>query len=67
MKRGTVVTGKTLNGPNQPAKTFSPGRVCVEQGCGTRLSVYNDGVYCSIHLRPDTDMRVRGRRRDRAA
>lgn len=35
-------------------------RVCAEEGCETRLSVYNDADHCSIH-HPNVLLRTRGR------
>jgi len=28
---------------------FGRGRVCEAPGCGTRLSIYNPALYCSLH------------------
>jgi hypothetical protein len=35
-------------------------RVCAEEGCETRLSVYNDADHCSLH-HPNVLLRTRGR------
>ena len=35
-------------------------RVCAEEGCETRLSVYNDAEHCSLH-HPTVLLRTRGR------
>ena len=35
-------------------------RVCAEEGCETRLSVYNDADHCSLH-HPTVLLRTRGR------
>ena len=35
-------------------------RVCAEDGCETRLSVYNDAEHCSLH-HPTVLLRTRGR------
>jgi hypothetical protein len=32
-------------------ETASPGRVCAEPGCDTRLSIYNTGDRCARHER----------------
>ena len=45
-----------------PARTFPPGRVCSEPGCGTVLSIYNATTYCSSHG-PRTTVWARGRSR----
>ena len=29
--------------------TFEEHRVCAEEGCATRLSIYNPGAFCSLH------------------
>ena len=29
----------------------SEGRVCYEEGCGTRLSIYNSIHWCAVHER----------------
>lgn len=36
-------------------------RVCREDGCGTHLSLYNPGKYCSLH-EPMQVPRTRGRK-----
>ena len=38
-----------------------PGRICSEDGCQTRLSIYNDGSFCSVHA-PMSTPRTRGRK-----
>lgn len=38
-----------------------PGRICSEEGCQTRLSIYNDGSFCSVHA-PMSTPRTRGRK-----
>ncbi|MDH3752628.1 MAG: hypothetical protein OEU32_02050 [Acidimicrobiia bacterium] len=35
------------------------GRVCLESGCGTRLSIYNELDYCAVH-QPMVFPRMRG-------
>lgn len=37
------------------------GRVCKEDGCETRLSMYNHGNHCSLHA-PMVTPRTRGRK-----
>ncbi len=32
-----------------PSRTETEGRVCVQPGCETRLSVYNTGLRCWQH------------------
>ena len=36
-----------------------PGRICREDECETRLSIYNDGSFCSVHA-PMSTPRTRG-------
>jgi hypothetical protein len=45
------ITGsvRAINDHNRPPPRFAPGRVCAEYGCDTRLSVYNEGTFCSKH------------------
>jgi hypothetical protein len=33
----------------EPPHTYSKGRICATEGCGTHLSRYNPTKYCSIH------------------
>jgi hypothetical protein len=28
---------------------YGSGRICLAPGCGTRLSTYNPGLWCSLH------------------
>ena len=45
-----VVTGvRSLRDRDRPLRRFPPGRLCADYGCDTRLSVYNDSEYCSLH------------------
>jgi len=44
-----TVGGRGLQGTGPRSKTFAPGRLCGESGCGTCLSIYNDGPFCSRH------------------
>jgi hypothetical protein len=53
-------------GSSRRLRTFRPGRLCGELGCGTRLSIYNDGSYCSRHQANDSP-KMRGKRVVRAA
>ena len=41
-------------------RTGGGPRICAEQGCETRLSVYNDADHCSLH-HTDVVLRTRGR------
>ncbi|MCL4434975.1 MAG: hypothetical protein M1399_09520 [Actinobacteria bacterium] len=33
----------------QPVPTFKKGRICRQDGCRTRLSIYNPGEFCYRH------------------
>ena len=48
-------------GTGRPSRTFPRGRVCSEDGCDTRLSIYNEGRYCSRH-QPQVTPRMRGKK-----
>lgn len=41
-------------------RTGEGPRTCAEEGCETRLSVYNDADHCSLH-HADVVLRTRGR------
>lgn len=56
-----AVGAKPLSGSDRPSRKFSQGRVCREVGCGTKLSMYNNGKYCSMH-EPMVVPRTRGRK-----
>jgi len=55
------VGGTLLTGHGRPVRTFPGGRVCGEEGCGTALSIYNDGDYCYVH-EPESTLRLRGKK-----
>lgn len=55
------VSGHPISGNDRPSKAFRAGRVCLEDGCGTRLSIYNNGKYCAQHA-PMAVPRTRGRK-----
>ena len=59
MRDGTAVAagGSERISTRRPAK----GRICAEPGCGTKLSIYNDGDHCSLHA-PMVTPRTRGRK-----
>ena len=56
-----VVGGSSISGNGRPSKSYRAGRVCLESGCGTILSIYNDGSYCSRH-QPMWVPRIRGKK-----
>ena len=41
--------GRPLRRESRPIRTYPWGRVCRAEGCGTRLSIYNDSEYCWVH------------------
>jgi hypothetical protein len=50
----------------RPNRTYSQGRVCAQEGCDTRLSVYNKAQHCWAH-KPVSYPVVRGARKRKAA
>jgi hypothetical protein len=50
----------------RPNRTFGEGRVCAEEACHTRLSVYNRSPHCWQHT-PVRFPFVRGQRKHKAA
>jgi hypothetical protein len=56
-----TVGGRGLQGSGPRSRTFGPGRLCEELGCGTRLSIYNDGSFCARHQAKLTP-RMRGKK-----
>jgi len=50
-----------LAGGDRPSRAFEKDRTCKEPGCGTRLSIYNQGRYCYLH-EPMAVPRTRGRK-----
>ncbi len=50
----------------KPNRSWKAGRVCAEEGCGTRLSIYNRSKYCWTH-EPIHPYFLRGRKKKRAA
>ena len=55
------IGGSAFTGNNRPSVAFPVGRVCREPGCGTHLSIYNDGEYCYVH-EPLAAPRLRGKK-----
>lgn len=58
---GDSVSGERFTSADRLSVRFAADRVCAEDGCTTRLSIYNDGDHCSLH-EPMSSQRVRGRR-----
>lgn len=46
---GDSVGGELLGGAGKRAASFASGRVCEEDGCTTRLSIYNSRTRCAVH------------------
>jgi len=46
---------------DRPPRRFAPGRRCAEPECATRLSIYNESDYCSVHS-VGVEPRRRGKR-----
>lgn len=53
------VDGHPITGSDRPSRSFDKDRVCAQDGCATRLSVYNDGRFCYQH-EPMVVPRTRG-------
>lgn len=45
--RGRKVLG--VIGKGCRVRTYQPGRVCIVEGCSTKLSVYNPSPTCAVH------------------
>lgn len=56
-----ALSGDRIIGASTQSRTYPRGRICAEDDCTTRLSIYNDGEYCSLHHRAITP-RIRGRK-----
>ena len=50
-----------ITGNDRPSRKFKEGRTCREAGCGTRLSIYNNGRFCYLH-EPMAVPRTRGKK-----
>lgn len=55
----TPIVGLRFSSEEGTVKQFATGRVCSNESCGTRLSIYNDGDFCARH-EPMTTLRTRG-------
>jgi hypothetical protein len=56
-----ALSGERVISASTQSRTYAVGRVCAEDGCSTRLSIYNESDYCSLHHRAVTP-RTRGRK-----
>ncbi|MBA2624157.1 MAG: hypothetical protein H0U89_00880 [Acidimicrobiia bacterium] len=54
-------TGSPISSVERVSRRARAGRICKEQECATKLSVYNDGSFCSIHA-PMVVPRTRGKK-----
>ncbi|MFN2505283.1 MAG: hypothetical protein ABR540_13850 [Acidimicrobiales bacterium] len=55
------VGAQPLSGNHRPSRAFKAGRTCRYLGCGTVLSIYNDGKFCYQH-EPMSVPRMRGKK-----
>jgi hypothetical protein len=55
------VRGERITSVEGRTRRVAAGRVCERHGCDTRLSIYNDGMHCSLHA-PMVVPRTRGRK-----
>jgi hypothetical protein len=66
MNDQVTIRGSRTQELPRPNRTFAAGRVCDQQGCETRLSIYNKSSFCWQHA-PVRFPLVRGERRKKAA
>jgi hypothetical protein len=57
----STIDVETFNNHDRAPRRFAQGRVCRDDFCGTQLSIYNDGYFCTLHA-PLVAPRVRGRK-----
>jgi hypothetical protein len=55
------IGGMFFKGHGRASRTFARDRVCGNEECETRLSIYNEGDFCYLH-EPQVAPRVRGRK-----
>ena len=60
------LAGRMVRGIRRPSRRYPEGRVCVQDGCRTVLSVYNPSRFCSQHETARLN-RTFGRQRLRSA
>lgn len=58
--------GAAIRSLPRPTKKYTTGRVCGQQGCETKLSVYNKWAFCWQH-EPVHSYVPRGKRKSRKA
>lgn len=61
-----ILKGAPVQALPKRNRTWSEGRVCADEGCVTRLSVYNRSKYCWAH-EPVRYYIVRGRKKSSEA
>jgi hypothetical protein len=66
MSDAQMIRGSRPRELPRPNRTYGEGRVCAEEGCDTRISVYNRSEYCWAHA-PVRYPIVRGQRKRKAA
>ena len=54
-----ILIGEAIRGKVQPSPQYQSGRVCENDECGTKLSIYNSNNFCNTHV-PTKFPRVRG-------
>ncbi len=61
------INTEALSRHGRSPRTLPPGRMCAEPNCDTRLSIYNETSYCSLHLKATINARGKKtlHRRDR--
>jgi hypothetical protein len=57
----SALHGSRITSTERSSRRYRTGRVCKEDGCSTKLSVYNDGIFCSLHA-PMIVPRTRGKK-----
>jgi hypothetical protein len=57
-----AIVGMRITSVERGGRRSKKGRVCLEPSCGTALSIYNDGHWCSLHA-PMVVPRTRGKKR----
>ena len=57
----TLVPATPIRSIERQQRRSAQGRVCLEDGCETRLSMYNHSEHCSLHA-PMVTPRTRGRK-----
>jgi hypothetical protein len=61
MSKSEAVGGTRITSIDRPSRRFASGRVCLEPGCETHLSIYNNGKFCYTH-EPRSVPRTRGKK-----